>query len=602
MKTFKTFNSFILSMLLLSMFLQPIGDVTAQTPTVLPSGLPTVDLIGNIDAFVEKNQTNLAGMAVAVFSANDIPSKKYYGYSDIQNQIAVSEDTVFEWGSVTKLLIWISILQLEEQGKLTLENDVRQYLPENFLTKLKDNEPITITDLMNHQAGFQEVFLNLFTKDIQQVHDLETSLRTTQPSQIYDVGEVTSYSNWGAALAALVVERVSGMSFLDYAHKAIFEPLGMSQTALWPDLSDNNWVQRQREKTRCYSDMLKQIEPCHFYIPLYPAGMATGTLHDLLLFAQAINPKGNSWNKLFDSQASVERFFEATSVYPLYGLPRNAHGMWASMYSLPVYGHGGNSAGMTANLLLEPQSGLGMVIMTNQSSEQVFSLQLPEVVFGVFDAPSYGLPDREIPQGFFRSSRTIAVGPFSLMKNLNLVSMEEGDQDSYWELDEDNGRPVLRFSVMDFFRPGVLELGLTLFMSLSLTVGGIYALVSILITLFKKRPTDHEFLASDPQPALFIKLCRWKILSLVFILLTFLNTLALIWGGLSFMSRGYFNVVIGIFIILVFLSVWQLVRLFQFKATPFSKNPSLKLGVTTFFLIVAAVAIVFFQFYQFWNL
>ncbi len=94
-------------------------------------------------------------------------------------------------------MVWVSAMQLYEKGLLDLNADITQYLPENFLTRLKDSQTITMIDLMNHQPGFQEVVLNLFTERISEVKDLESVLRNTEPRQIYEVGKFTAYSNWG---------------------------------------------------------------------------------------------------------------------------------------------------------------------------------------------------------------------------------------------------------------------------------------------------------------------------------------------------------------------------------------------------------------------
>ena len=81
---------------------------------------------------------------------------------------------------------------------------------------------------------------------------LEEALRNTEPAQTYRPGEVASYSNWAAALAGLIVQRVSGMDYIDYVHKNILEPLGMEHTSVGPDLTDNPWVREQRLKMNCY--------------------------------------------------------------------------------------------------------------------------------------------------------------------------------------------------------------------------------------------------------------------------------------------------------------------------------------------------------------
>lgn len=120
-------------------------------------------------------------------------------------------------------------MQLKEQGKLDFETDIREYLPEGFLTKLQyEDEKITMLNLMNHDAGFQEsMYENQLATEDELYGSLEEAVKACECYQAYHVGEHTAYSNWGTALAAFIVERVSGMSYVDYVNENIFKPLGM---------------------------------------------------------------------------------------------------------------------------------------------------------------------------------------------------------------------------------------------------------------------------------------------------------------------------------------------------------------------------------------
>ena len=110
---------------------------------ILPSGVSKGQLEEEIDAYVEGHRDTTAGMAVTVFDGTDELLKKYYGYIDVERQIAAAPDSVFEWGSMSKLLVWVSVMQLYEQGKLDLECDIRRYHPEGFLTNLSYDDPVT---------------------------------------------------------------------------------------------------------------------------------------------------------------------------------------------------------------------------------------------------------------------------------------------------------------------------------------------------------------------------------------------------------------------------------------------------------------------------
>ena len=237
----------------------------------LPSGT-SYDQIGQkIENYYQEHEKTSAGLATTVFDKDgNTLYQKNFGYTDKEKKLAVDDKSVFEWGSTTKITVWVSVIQLWEEGKIDLKTDIREYLPQNLLKNLKYDKPITMLDLMNHQAGFEDYPLYIGSDK-----DLGALMKKT-PSQIYEPGTVTSYSNYGTALAGYIVERISGQSFADYVHEHIFQPLGMKHTALKPDLSDNVFVQKQREKEKTYDtngDLLKGDQP--FVLGEYPAGRAT---------------------------------------------------------------------------------------------------------------------------------------------------------------------------------------------------------------------------------------------------------------------------------------------------------------------------------------
>ena len=204
---------------------------------ITPSGIAYDDIGTEIDAYVEEYEAGLASVGICVFDESGIIYEGYYGYSDMEAGILADEETVYEWGSTSKLLVWVSVMQLKEQGKLDLEIDIREYLPEGFLTKLQyEDETITMLNLMNHDAGFQEsMYENQMATEDELYGSLEEAVKACECYQAYHGGEHTAYSNWGTALAALIVERVSGMSYVDYVNENIFKPLGMKGSKLLSD-------------------------------------------------------------------------------------------------------------------------------------------------------------------------------------------------------------------------------------------------------------------------------------------------------------------------------------------------------------------------------
>ena len=353
---------------------------------ITPSGIAYEDIGTEIDAYVEEYEAGLASVGTCVFDESGIIYEGYYGYSDMEAGILADEETVYEWGSTSKLLVWVSVMQLKEQGKLDLETDIREYLPDGFLTKLQyEDETITMLNLMNHDAGFQEsMYENQMAMEDELYGSLEEAVKACECYQAYHVGEHTAYSNWGTALAAFIVERVSGMSYVDYVNENIFKPLDMEHTSIGMHREDNDWVRGQREMLKCYGryaqkEYNEDYGVCHSWVQLYPAGAAIGTTSDLAKFAQGFVASDCPF---FQNSDTREEMLTATSFYGDSDIAENCHGLWVEQFKIPTLGHSGNTGGCTANLQFDPESGLGIVVLTNEPGETMFSTGFVSLLFG----------------------------------------------------------------------------------------------------------------------------------------------------------------------------------------------------------------------------
>lgn len=154
---YKILSKFMVVILTLGLIMSAFSSKVFADEKRLPSGIEYSKLKDTIDGYAKEYINNTtAGAAVEVLQNDEIVFKANYGYSDIKNKTSVSDNTIFEWGSTSKLLVWVSAIQLVEQGKLDLNKDIKAYLPENFFHKLKYVQPITMLNLMNHNAGFEE--------------------------------------------------------------------------------------------------------------------------------------------------------------------------------------------------------------------------------------------------------------------------------------------------------------------------------------------------------------------------------------------------------------------------------------------------------------
>lgn len=414
------------------------GNMMPAAAEELPSGLDYEDLEDELEDYVDDLEDDMAALGVSVFTADKVLYSGTFGLTDRQYETAADENTVFDWGPVSQVLVWTSAMQLKEEGKLDLNADVRTYLPEEFRASLKFEKPVSMTDLMNHTGGFEELFIDTHESSISMVLPLDQALLRHQPDQVYEPGTVTAQSDWGAALAGYVVQCISGQDYYDYVRAHILEPLGMKNTAVKPDLSDVEGMALRRMKMKCYTAKMAEIADDYFISVLYPSGSAVGTPDDFRVFMQALLPGSEGSAKLFSDPQTAEEMLSGSDFYETSGLPKNSHGLWNLLQSVPVIGIRGITMGCTSSFAYDPQSGIAVCIMTNVQGETDFNQGIMDMVFGKSE-------DAEIqrdayPSGKFMTANTIYTGPLRLFSYRAAKLSDDEITDGYWETTADGAK------------------------------------------------------------------------------------------------------------------------------------------------------------------
>jgi CubicO group peptidase (beta-lactamase class C family) len=185
--------------------------------------------------FAQWDSQASAGCAVGVTQNGQTVFEGAYGMADLEHGIENTPETIFEGGSVSKQFTAAAIVLLVLDGKLDLDDDVRDYVPE-----LPDyGHTITLHHLMTHTSGLRDwgsvASISGWGRE-QRSHDHDdvVDILSRQSELNFEPGHEYSYSNSGYNLLAVVVDRVSGMSFADFSTSRIFEPLGMTRTQ-WRD-------------------------------------------------------------------------------------------------------------------------------------------------------------------------------------------------------------------------------------------------------------------------------------------------------------------------------------------------------------------------------
>jgi CubicO group peptidase (beta-lactamase class C family) len=267
----------------------PPASVTAPQssppPAAAPTGAPAAALLtaDDLNAWLDGympyalHTGDIAGAVVAVVKDGQIVTERGYGYADVEKRTPVDPKlTLFRPGSVSKLFTWTAVMQQVEQGKIDLDADVNQYL--DFKIPARDGKPVTMRQLMQHVAGFEEQAKGIMSDDPKSPN-FEALLKQWVPERVFVPGTTPAYSNYGASLAGYIVQRVSGESFDDYLDKHIFAPLDMTHSTFRQPLPAN----LEPLMSQCYSLASEPAKKFEIIGPA-PAGSLSSPGEDMAHF------------------------------------------------------------------------------------------------------------------------------------------------------------------------------------------------------------------------------------------------------------------------------------------------------------------------------
>lgn len=328
------------------------AQATAATIQVPADHAEHVDEI-----FARWNSNTSAGCAVGVVKDGLVILEEAYGMADLEHDVPNTPETIFEGGSLSKQFTAAAVVLLALDGKLSLDDDVREYIPE-----IPDyGHTITLRHLMTHTSGLRDwgsvASISGWGRE-QRSHDHDDVLDilSRQSALNFVPGHEYSYSNSGYNLLAIVVDRVSGMPFADFSMQRIFQPLGLRNTQ-WRD----DYQRIVRGRSSAYSatsdgwEINRPIEHVHGN-----GGILT-TVGDLGIWAQA-QEDGRLGGPDFVRMMHETGLLNDGSdiVY--------AGGLRVEPYrGVPSVTHTGSTAGYRAFLGRYPDQGLSVAMLCNAS-------------------------------------------------------------------------------------------------------------------------------------------------------------------------------------------------------------------------------------------
>jgi len=318
------------------------------------SSQPDAKLEKKVDNLVQSyvDSKKAAGVAVAVYRGNEKLLLKSYGYADLELDVPMPVNASFEIGSVTKQFTAAAILQLVEQGKLSLADDLTKYI--HFNTQGKK---VTILQLLTHTSGIKSytempMFENLAMRKYQR----DTLLRIIEKEPFdFNPGEALIYNNTAFFMLGLIIEKITGITYEDYVKKNLFDKAGMNNSYY---CSESKITKNRAhgydmgEKGLVLAGYIDQTWP-------FSAGSLCSTVEDLIKWNDALHHGKILSDKMYKELISPAVLNDGTITHYAKGITvTNLNGR-------KMIEHGGGIPGFLSESRYYPTENLTIVVLVN---------------------------------------------------------------------------------------------------------------------------------------------------------------------------------------------------------------------------------------------
>lgn len=317
---------------------------------------------------------NIPAISLAVWQGGQL-RQGASGILNLETGVKATTDSIFQIGSITKVMTASLIMQLVDEEKLNLDKPIKHYLPDFGIADPKASEQITVRQLLNHTSGMAGDF---FPDDQGQQGNLIARYvdRCALLPSVHPVGEMFSYSNSAYCVAGRLIEVVRGTSWYQAMNEGIFKPLGMTHA-----IADPADVIYHRAaighvptgKAPGSADAWAIARPAYLSLGLAPAGASvTMSAADLITFARAHMAAGqNSKGERWLSQSAIQMMQTAHIDLPV-SSPLNQNHMGLGWMinnfhqdSRCVYWHSGGTDGSLSMLQIIPEANIAFAVLMN---------------------------------------------------------------------------------------------------------------------------------------------------------------------------------------------------------------------------------------------
>jgi CubicO group peptidase (beta-lactamase class C family) len=320
-----------------------------------------------IDSLFSSYNSKTAGVAVGIVKNGELIYKKGYGTANLEYDIPITPKTIFKVGSVSKQFTTFSIYLLERQGKISLDDDIRKYIPELPVYE----KTITIKHLCSHTSGLKDQWA-LLTLAGWRMDDVITSeqvmkIVTKQKELNFSPGNQFKYSNTGFTLLTEIIKRVSGKSFSEFTKENIFNPLGMENTLIY---DDNEKIVKNRaysygNENGLYSKRnlnSSSVGPSNVYTTVEDLSKWTTNFENPKVGDVDFINHYNERSLLDNGEPAILAVRDGETIY-------HAKGQFMRNYKgLNVYNHTGSDAGFKSYLGRFQDNKLSIILLSNDEN------------------------------------------------------------------------------------------------------------------------------------------------------------------------------------------------------------------------------------------
>ncbi len=403
-----------------------LGLVLAAVIAAAAAPGQPADVQARVDAIFKGWSSSSPGCAVGS-DVNGKPAvRSAYGMADLEHDVPITVDTIFEAGSVSKQFTATAVLLLAREGKLSLEHDIRRYAPE-----LPDvGAQLTIRQMLQHTSGLRDwgslAGIAGWPRGSRvHTHAHVLDILSRQHALNFQPGTRWSYSNSGYNLAAILVARVSGMPFAEFTRTRIFEPLGMKDTS-WRD----DYRRIVKRRAVAYGERQGMFATDMPFENVHGNGGLLTTVGDLLKWnANFATPVVGDEALLAELQRRATFTDGRSHEYAL--------GLYVDTYrGVREVDHSGGTAGYRAHLSRYPDHGVSVAVLCNAGSANAtsYAKAVAELLLGDALRPATpqgaarDLTDAEADRltGLYRRLPPGAATAFSIVREQGRLRVQNG--------------------------------------------------------------------------------------------------------------------------------------------------------------------------------